>query len=70
MEFREKMSKLLEAEGGAPERKELLAGAFNRGFNDYALIYRACTASAQEIVARYLDESGAIARDIASRYGG
>jgi uncharacterized protein (TIGR02301 family) len=69
-EFRTKMAKLLEAEARTQERKELLAGAFNRGFNDYRLTYRACTASAEEIVARFLDESGRIARDVASRYGG
>ena len=69
-EFRDKMAKLLEAEAAAKERKELLAGAFNRGFNDYRLTYRACTPSAEEIIAHFLDESGRIARDVASRYGG
>jgi len=69
-EFRDKMAKLLEAEDGAKERKELLAGAFNRGFNDYHLTYRACTPSAEEIIGHFLDESGRIARDVASRYGG
>ena len=69
-EFRGKMAKLLDAEGAAKERKELLAGAFNRGFNDYRLTYRTCTASAEEIIAHFLDESGRIARDVASRYGG
>lgn len=69
-EFRAKMAKLLEAEAATQERKELLAGAFNRGFSDYNLTYRTCTPSAEEIVARFLDEFGRIARDIASRYGG
>jgi uncharacterized protein (TIGR02301 family) len=69
-EFRAKMAKLLEVEAGTQERKDLLAGAFNRGFNDYRLTYRTCTASAEDIVARFLDESGKIARDVASRYGG
>jgi len=69
-EFHTKMAKLLEAEAGTQERKELLAGAFNRGFSDYSVTYRACTPSAEEIVARFLDESGRIARDVASRYGG
>lgn len=66
-EFRGKMAKLLEVE---KERKELLAGAFNRGFNDYHLTYRTCTPSAEEIIGHFLDESGRIARDVASRYGG
>jgi uncharacterized protein (TIGR02301 family) len=69
-EFHDKMAKLLAVEAGTQERKDLLAGAFNRGFSDYSLTYRTCTASAEEIVARFLDESGRIARDIASRYGG
>jgi uncharacterized protein (TIGR02301 family) len=69
-QFREKMAKLLEAETGSQERKEILAGAFNRGFNDYRLTYRRCTASAQDIIGHFLDESGRIARDVSSRYGG
>ena len=48
----------------------VLAGAFNRGFGDYALTYRSCTGNAQEVIAHYLEESGRIARDIAGRYGG
>jgi uncharacterized protein (TIGR02301 family) len=69
-EFREKMSRLLEAETHSETRKETLAGAFNRGFDDYELTYRACTPAAREIVARFLDESARIAKDVANRYGG
>ena len=36
-EFRDKMARLLEAEAHSEPRKETLAGAFNRGFGDYAL---------------------------------
>ena len=68
--FRAKFASLLETEGNTPARKETLAGAFNRGFRDYELTYRACTPTAQEIVARFLDEAGRIARDVANRYGG
>ena len=68
--FRDKMARLLEAEAHTEERKATLAGAFNRGFGDYALNYRTCTPSAQEVIAHYLEESGRIARDIAGRYGG
>lgn len=68
--FRDRMTKLLDAEGRTDERKATLAGAFNRGFEDYQLTYRACTSSAQETIARYLDETAKIARDIATRYGG
>ncbi len=69
-EFREKMARLLDAETHSETRKDTLAGAFNRGFDDYALTYRACTPSAREVISHYLDESGRIARDIASRSGG
>jgi uncharacterized protein (TIGR02301 family) len=68
--FRDKMARLLEAEAHTEERKASLAGAFNRGFGDYALTYRKCTPSAKEVIARYLEESGRIARDVAGRYGG
>ena len=68
--FREKMARLLEAEAHSEERKATLAGAFNRGFGEYALTYRKCTSSAQEVIAHYLEESGRIARDVAGRYGG
>jgi uncharacterized protein (TIGR02301 family) len=69
-EFRDKMARLLEAEAHSEPRKETLAGAFNRGFGDYALTYRTCNASAKEVISHYLEESGRIARDIAGRYGG
>ncbi len=68
--FRGKFASLLETEANTPARKETLAGAFNRGFRDYELTYRACTPAAQEIVARFLDEAARIARDVANRYGG
>jgi uncharacterized protein (TIGR02301 family) len=68
--FREKMARLLEAEAHTEERKATLAGAFNRGFGDYALTYRKCTPFAKDVIAHYLEESGRIARDVAGRYGG
>ncbi len=68
--FRAKFANLLETEASTPARKETLAGAFNRGFRDYELTYRACTPAAQEIVVRFLDEAGRIAKDVANRYGG
>jgi uncharacterized protein (TIGR02301 family) len=68
--FRAKMSALLSVEAKSEERKERLAGAYNRGFHDYELTYRACTPAAHEIVARFLDEAARIAKDLANRYGG
>ncbi len=68
--FRAKFAALLDAEATTPARKETLAGAFNRGFRDYEMTYRACTPAAREIVARFLDEAARIARDVANRYAG
>ena len=68
--FRAKFADLVDTEGATDARKESLAGAFNRGFRDYELTYRACTPTAREIVARFLDEASRIARDVANRYSG
>lgn len=69
-QFRDKMAQLLDIEAHTQERKDLLAGAFNRGFGDYELTYRTCTPSARETIVKYLDKSARIARDVATRYGG
>ncbi|MGA2494041.1 MAG: TIGR02301 family protein [Roseiarcus sp.] len=68
--FRAKFAALVDTEGTTDARKESLAGAFNRGFRDYELTYRACTPTAREIVARFLDEASRIAKDVANRYSG
>jgi uncharacterized protein (TIGR02301 family) len=68
--WRAKMAALLEAEAKTQTRRERLAGAFNRGFRGYEVIYRTCTPNADTVIARYLNEGGRIARDINYRYGG
>jgi uncharacterized protein (TIGR02301 family) len=68
--FRAKMTALLSAEATTDVRKERLAGAYNHGFQGYALTYRACTPGAQTVIARFLDEAAKIAKDLAGRYGG
>jgi len=68
--FRAKFADLVDTEGTTEARKESLAGAFNRGFRDYELTYRACTPTARAIVARFLDEASRIAKDVANRYSG
>lgn len=70
VEWNRRMKVLLEAEGTTPGRKERLAGAYNKGYQAYALTYRICTPSAQEASARYLREGEQLARNIAGRYGG
>ena len=69
-EYRAKMASLLDAEAGAPERREKLAGAYNRGYRGYETTYRVCTPNARTTIARFVEEGGRLARDIAYRYGG
>ena len=68
--YRAKMASLLEVEAKTETRKESLAGAYNKGFRGYELSYRVCTPAAQEIIARFLDETARISTDLANRYGG
>ncbi len=69
-EYRAKMAALLDAEGTAPERREKLAGAYNRGYRGYETTYGQCTGNARAAITRYVDEGGRLARDIADRYSG
>jgi uncharacterized protein (TIGR02301 family) len=69
-EWSRRMQILLDTEGTTPGRKERLAGAYNKGYQAYALTYRVCTPSAQEASARFLQEGEQLARNITGRYGG
>ncbi len=69
-EWRGRMTRLIDAEASTQPRKERLAGAYNRGYREYAQTYRVCTPSAQLIITRFLDEGGKLARELSSRYGG
>lgn len=69
-EWNKKMSALIEAEAKTPSRRDRLAGAYNRGFRGYEVVHRSCTPAAELVIARYLDEGGRLARDIATRFGG
>jgi uncharacterized protein (TIGR02301 family) len=68
--FRGKMAALLEAEGVTEQRRDLLAGAYNRAFEDYQTSYRVCTPAAREVISRYLNETARLAADVVGRYGG
>lgn len=65
-----KMKALLETEAKTDTRRERLAGAYNRGFRGYEVIYRACTPAAQSIISRFLDEGGHLAHEITNRFSG
>ena len=69
-EFQAKMAALLDAEGDGGQRRDRLAGAYNKGFRDYATSYRACGPAANAVVERYLAETARLAADLVSRYGG
>jgi uncharacterized protein (TIGR02301 family) len=64
--WRTKMQDLIEAEGGPPDRRERLAGAFNHGYSSFQLTYRTCTPAADLVVRRYLAEGAKLARAIAT----
>ena len=67
-QWRARMLALIESEGATPQRRERLAGAYNRGYRGYEAPYRACTPNARLVIMRFLDEGGRIARDIGNRY--
>ena len=69
-EWPARMKALMESEGATSNRRDRLAGAFNRGYRGYALTYRVCTASAQEATARFLSEGQRLSHGIAGRFGG
>ena len=69
-EYRARMATLLDAEGTTPERREKLAGAYNRGYRGYETTYGQCTPNARSAIARFVAEGGRLARDISDRYGG
>ena len=67
--WRARMNDLIEAEGATTERRERLAGAFNRGFQGLQLTYRRCTPAAKLLVERLTDEGAQLTRMITTRYG-
>lgn len=69
-QFRTKMQTLLAADGIAESQRDLIAGAYNKGFDDYQMTYRKCTPVAGEVIARYLAETARLSAELASRYGG
>jgi uncharacterized protein (TIGR02301 family) len=68
--WRERMARLIEAEGPSPARRDRLAGAYNAGFRGFALTYRLCTDNAREAMARLGSDGDRLARALAARFGG
>ncbi len=67
-DWRNQMAELIILDKPDEDRRQRLAGAFNSGYSAYARLYRVCTTSADEALARLLAEAERIARDIHSRY--
>ncbi len=67
--WRARMNDLMEAEGTSQERKERLAGSYNRGFYGYQITYRTCTPAARIAIDRLTDEGARLTRGITGRYG-
>ena len=67
--WRVRMAALLASEGQVPATRDLLTGAFNRGFRGYEASYRVCTPNAQTVIAHALDEAGRLAGSIVTRFG-
>lgn len=69
-EWPARMKALMEAEGVTPNRRDRLAGAYNRGYRGYSLTYRVCTPAATEAAGRFVTEGERLSHALASRFGG
>ncbi|MEO6015245.1 MAG: TIGR02301 family protein [Devosia sp.] len=67
-DWRAEMADLVTLDQPDEDRQQRLYGAFNGGFTAYSRLYRTCTPSAGEALARLLIEAEATARDIHTRY--
>ena len=67
-DWRTQLSDLVSLDQPDEDRQQRLYGAFNSGFGAYSRLYRTCTTSASEALARLLIEAEATARDIHARY--
>ena len=50
-------------------RRERFAGAYNRGFQSYRVVYRNCTDNARLSVERLMKDGARVTRELASRSG-
>ena len=67
-DWREQLSDLVRLDQPDEDRQQRLYGAFNSGYTAYSRLYRNCTPSASEALARLLIEAETTARDIHTRY--
>lgn len=67
-DWRAEMADLIALDQPDDDRQQRLYGAFNGGYAAYARLYRDCTPSAREALARLMQEAEKTARDIHARY--
>jgi uncharacterized protein (TIGR02301 family) len=67
--WRDQMQGLIDAEQADGPRRARLVDGFNRGYEGFKSVYRACTPAAATAIDRYMEEGAKIARDVAARYG-
>jgi uncharacterized protein (TIGR02301 family) len=68
VDWRQQLADLVQLDQPDEDRQQRLYGAFNTGYTAYSRLYRACTPSASEAMARLLIEAEATARDIHARF--
>ena len=68
--WRQRMTQLIEAEGTTPQRRDRLAGAYNRGFIGHQPAHRVCSDRSREAVERLIAQGQRLTRELAGRYSG
>ncbi len=68
--WRQRMAQLIEAEGVTPQRRDRLAGAYNRGYLGHQPAHRDCSDRTREAIDRFIERGQRLARDLAGRYSG
>ncbi len=68
--WQQRITQLIDAEGTTPQRKERLAGAFNRGYLGHQPAHRACTERSRQVIDRLLLQGQRLTREISTRYSG
>jgi uncharacterized protein (TIGR02301 family) len=66
----QRITQLIDAEGTTVQRKERLAGAYNRGFLGHQSTHRACTDRSRQVIDRMLQQGQRLTREISTRYSG
>jgi len=69
-DWRGRMGQLIDAEGATAQRKERLAGAYNRGYLGHQPAHRRCSERSREAIERLLEQGQRLSREVAGRYSG